>query len=142
MFRVRPRHACDVGLSFEGQATKTQQHLKKFTDINFMMQRAVAGDSSVFRRGFSGDFTVIPEDFQQILNIQTRARESYESLPNEVKRQYPSAEAFFAACHNPSEKDNLLRLGILKPAAEPDKSPVLVQVVNESSTDDAHAQNT
>ena len=141
MFRNR-HNGGSCGLSFKGEVTRTQQHLKKFTDVNFMMERALAGDTSVYRRGFSADISRLPDDMQSVLNVQIRARESYEALPDAVRKQYPTPELFFAACNDPEQKDNLAKLGLLKP--EVVTSPVEVKIVNPESVNketnsEAHA---
>lgn len=126
---IRLRHRC--GLSFKGEVTRTQQHLKKFVDVNYMISRALAGDSSVYRHGFSADVTSFPEDYQEVLNVQIRAREAYLALPQPVRDRYPTAEAFYRACGDSSEQDNLRRLGLLIPdSGKP--APVEVKVVSES----------
>lgn len=145
MFKTFPNQKRS-SLSFAGQATKTQQHLKKFTDINYMIQRALGGDSSVYRPGgVSADISQVPDDLQEILNLQIRARDSYENLSADVRKKYPTPEDFFAACHDPEQRDALVKLGVINPPQA--SEPVEVKIVNQSqsvqtdvsSTDAAHA---
>lgn len=117
------------GLRFT-QSTKCQTHLSKMCDINYIIQRAIAGDASVYRRGSYGDFTNAPEDMQGYLNSVVKGREAYENLPESVKRVYPSADSFLNALNDPNEKERLLKLGVLK-AVKPDE-PVAVRVIAES----------
>lgn len=93
--------------------TKTQSHLVKFTDINYMIQRACAGDSSVYRNGSFVDVADSPESLQDFLNTQRRAVEAYESLPESVRRRYTSPESFYAAANDDSQRDEFARLGLL-----------------------------
>ncbi len=116
------------GLRFT-QSTKCQTHLSKMCDINYMIQRAIAGDASVYRKGSYGDFTNAPEDMQDYLNSIVKGREAYDSLPESVKSVYPSAEAFLNALGSPEEHDRLVRLGVLREVKP--ENPVAVRVINE-----------
>lgn len=130
------------GLRFT-KPTKCQTHLSKMCDINNMIQRAIAGDSSVYRRGSYGDFRDAPEDMQGYLNLMVRGREAYEALPSAVKAVYPSSEVFLSALGNPDERERLVNLGVLvenKPA-----EPIAVKVIpagNEPSKGEAQSVTT
>lgn len=115
-----------VGLACN-EPTKTQTHLVKFADINYMIERACAGDSSVYRHGSFLDVSDSPDSLQDFLNVQRRAIESYESLPDSVRRRYTSPESFYAAANDSTQRDEFARLGLII-NREPDKA-IRVEVV-------------
>lgn len=138
MFRNRKCGSC--GLVFT-QPTKCQQHLSKMCDINTMISRAIAGDTSVFRRGEYADVSHMPDDVQEVLNIGNRAREAFEALPAELRAVYPSPDVFLAALGNPDERKRLEKFGIVNPP-EPPPAPIEVKVIpqgNEGPKPEAHS---
>lgn len=122
------------GLAFD-EPTKTQVHLRKFADINYMIERALGGDSSVYRRGSFVDVSGSPEDFQDFLNIQRKALEAYESLPVNVRARYTTPEAFFAAANNEESRAEFARLGLL--INRTPEGPVMVQIVTPEGSKDS-----
>lgn len=138
MFRNRKCGSC--GLVFT-QPTKCQQHLSKMCDINNMIARAIAGDTSVIRRGAYVDVSHMPDDLQQVLNIGNRAREAYDALPADLRAAYPSPDVFLAALGNPDERKRLEKFGIINPP-EPPPAPIAVKVIpegNEGPKPEAHS---
>ena len=138
MFRNRKCGSC--GLVFT-QPTKCQQHLSKMCDINTMISRAIAGDTSVFRRGEYADVSRMPDEVQEVLNIGNRAREAFEALPAELRAVYPSPDVFLAALGNPDERKRLEKFGIVNPP-EPPPAPISVKVIpegNEAPKAEAHS---
>lgn len=131
MFRARKCGSC--GLVFT-QPTKCQQHLSKMCDINNMIARAIAGDTSVVRRGSYVDASQMPDDMQEVLNIGNRAREAYEALPADLRAVYPSPDVFLAALGNPEERKRLEKFGIINPP-EPPPAPIAVKVIPEGNED-------
>lgn len=131
MFRARKCGSC--GLVFH-QPTKCQQHLSKMCDINTMISRAIAGDTSVIRRGSYVDVSQMPDDMQEVLNIGNRAREAYEALPAELRAVYPSPDVFLAALGKPEERKRLEKFGIINPP-EPPPAPIAVKVIPEGNKD-------
>lgn len=138
MFRARKCGSC--GLVFT-QPTKCQQHLSKMCDINTMIARAIAGDTSVIRRGSYVDVSQMPDDMQEVLNIGNRAREAYEALPADLRAVYPSPDVFLAALGNPEERKRLEKFGIINPPLPP-PAPIAVKVIpegNEGPKPEAHS---
>lgn len=138
MYRKATKYG-SCGLRFT-QPTRCQSHLAKMCDVNYMIARAVQGDASVYRRGFHGDVSDMPEDMQSFMNAIVRGREAYDALPAAVRQVYPSAEVFMTALSDPSEKERLVKLGVFKEvkAAE----PLAVRVIpegNESPKDEAQS---
>lgn len=110
-------------------ASKTETHWKDYQNINNIIARVIRGDSSCIRRGaVHADISEMPDTLQDALNAQHEAAYAYDALPASVKAEYPTAEAFYAACHDPSQKDKLVSLGVAdSPTVE---SPVKVEVIN------------
>ena len=108
--------------------SKCQKHLAKFCDINTMIQRAIGGDTSVFRHGSYVDLSKVPDNMQEMLNSQCRARDAYELLPAEIRMRFPSPQAFLDALSNPDRKQELLKLGVL--IENMPNEPIKVSVVN------------
>lgn len=129
MYRKATKHG-SCGLRFT-QPTKCQAHLAKMCDVNYMISRAVQGDSSVYRHGFNADVSNMPEDMQGYMNAIVRGREAYEALPAAVRSVYPSAEVFMAALSDPSEKERLLKLGVLNEVKA--EEPLAVRVIPEGN---------
>lgn len=61
-----------------------------FTDINFMLHRLKVGDTSVLARSrpIYGDFTNIPNNPVDAINLFRRAESIFDSLPVEEKQDY------------------------------------------------------
>lgn len=108
--------------------SKAQAHLAKFCDINTMVSRALAGDTSVFRRGDYLDCSRLPESMQDMLNHQIAAKQAYDSLPEDVRKRYSSPELFLEACENPENAADFVKLGLAF-ERKPDQ-PLTVRVVN------------
>jgi hypothetical protein len=110
-------------------------------DINNMIALAIAGDTSVIRRGGYVDVSQMPDDMQEVLNIGNRAREAYEALPADLRAVYPSPDVFLAALGNPEERKRLEKFGIVNPP-EPPPAPIAVKVIpegNEGAKPEAHS---
>lgn len=117
------------------EPTKCQQHLAKFQDINNMVQRYLAGDTSVLRKGTYGDFSKAPESLQEALNAQRAAIEAYESLPDSVRARYTSPEVFYRAALDPEQRQDFVKLGLAFDI-KPDE-PIQVHVINPVTSQEA-----
>lgn len=119
-------------------ASKTEPHWQKYQDINNIISRVMRGDSSVIRHGaVHADVSEMPDTLQDALNQQKEAAYAYDALPDAVKAKYPTAEAFYAACQDPSKKEELSKLGLLN--VPEDTKPVEVKIVNPVTPDGASA---
>lgn len=119
-------------------ASKTESHWKDYQDINNIISRVMRGDSSAIRRGaVHADISEMPDNLQDALNQQIDAAYAYDALPDEVKAKYPTAEAFYAACNDPSQKEELTKLGLVD-SPVPEK-PVKVEITNPVTPDGASA---
>lgn len=112
-----------------------QPQYKSMCDVNNIVRRAFAGDPTVFRPGHPfADVSAAPESLHEALQIQVDARNAYDALPDSVREKYPTPEAFFAACHDPSQVETLRDLGIVIP--EQEETPVKVQIINPAPAPD------
>lgn len=119
-------------------ASKTEVHWKDYQDINNIIARVMRGDSSAIRRGaVHADVSEMPDTLQDALNQQKEAAYAYDALPDAVKAKYPTAEAFYAACQDPSQKEELAKLGLLN--VPEDEKPVKVEIANPVTPDGATA---
>jgi hypothetical protein len=106
-----------------------QAQFKSMCDVNNIVRRAFAGDPTVFRPGRPyADVSSAPESLHEALQKQVDARNAYEALPEEVRAKYPTPDAYFAACHDPSQLETLRELGIVNPEVK--ETAVKVEVVN------------
>lgn len=109
-----------------------QPQYKSMCDVNNIVRRAFAGDPTVFRPGRPfADVSSAPDSLHDALQIQVEARNAYDALPDAVREKYPTPEAYFVACHDPSQVETLRELGVVNP--EVTETPVKVQVINPNS---------
>ena len=113
-----------------------QKQYKSICDINNIVKRAFAGDSTVFRAARCVDLENAPESLHAALQSQVYARNAYLALPDAVRAKYTTPEAYFAALHNPDEVGNLKELGIVQSV---DDSPVKVEVTNPVTSEGTEA---
>lgn len=95
----RPPHK---GVTFNSPSLVQPQYARD-SDINVMIQRALAGDPSVFSRGgtLGVDATDSPEDFHEAMNTLARGNTAWEELPQALKHAYGNKEAFILALNTP-----------------------------------------
>lgn len=75
------------------------QTFKESTDMSYIISRLANGDTSVIRSGSSfGDFTNVPNNYAELLQLQIDAKKLYDSLPVEIKKQFDNdVNKFFAS---------------------------------------------
>ncbi len=61
-----------------------------YSDLEYMLHKLKLGDTSVLTQkpSFFGDFSQLPKNPVDVINIVTSAKESFEALPVEKKREY------------------------------------------------------
>lgn len=61
-----------------------------YTDINYMLHRLSLGDTSVVtnRQALYGDFSQMPQNPVDAINLVHRAEDNFSSLPNDEKARY------------------------------------------------------
>lgn len=75
------------------------QSFKESTDISYILAKLAAGDNSVLRPGATfGDFTNVPNNYAELLQLQIDTNRLYDSLPVDVKKQFDNdVNKFFAS---------------------------------------------
>jgi len=112
--------------------TLTQQAFKDDVDINVLLERfRVTG---VLPQGVRlpeyGDFTGV-SDFASAMSAVVSAQDSFMQLPASIRSRFGnSPQAFLEFCSDPSNKDELVKLGLSNPSipvkqdqAKPDVAP-------------------
>jgi hypothetical protein len=103
-----------TALHFEGQS-RAETHLARQCDVNYLYNRLVGGDTSVLKTGgVYADISEMPDTLQGVLNTQISGRRAYEALPDSVRARYRTAEEFYSAAMNPSNREEFEALGILQ----------------------------
>lgn len=75
------------------------QSFKESTDISYILTKLANGDTSVLRsNGNFGDFTNVPSNYAELLQLQIDTNKLYDSLPVDVKKQFDNdVNKFFAS---------------------------------------------
>lgn len=111
--------------------SRTEQHWKKYADIDNIIKRALGGDTSVYRSGGrNADISDMPDNLQDALNQQISAASLFDALTDDAKRHFGNPEGLLRALENPAEAENFVKLGLAEVPAEPDT--VKVEVVNSN----------
>lgn len=121
----------DVGLVCKDKSRTEAHHLRR-CDINSMVNRLMGGDVTVLNNKppIYADVSEIPDNLQAIFNHQIDARRGFESLPENVRRRYPTAEEFYHAVNDPNSRATFEELGLIVKPTTPE--PVKVEVVNKT----------
>lgn len=107
---------------------RVQPQFRELCNINNIVQRALRGDATVYRKAQYADITDSPDSLHAALQAGIAARNAYDALPESVRAAYPTPEAFFAACHDEKQVENLRRLGVCDTPVE--ETPIEVVVKN------------
>lgn len=87
-FRTRFNRTPVAGVRFD-KPSLVQSQFKHACDINAMIKRALGGDMSVFRSpGNMVDVSDVPDSYHEAMNILVRAEQSWDILPDALKRAY------------------------------------------------------
>jgi len=116
--------------------SRTQQHMLAETDVNNIMAKyQKTGILTHVARyaGEYGDFSGVP-DYKTGLEMVMAADEMFSSLPSSIRERFGNDPAkFINFATNPDNIEDLRKLGLAPPEAEPPK-PQLVQVVEPPET--------
>nr|DAH82716.1 MAG TPA: Scaffold protein [Microviridae sp.] len=71
-------------------AQKAIQLEGPYSDLEYMLHKLKLGDTSVLTQkpSFFGDFSQLPKNPVDVINIVTSAKEAFEALPVEKKREF------------------------------------------------------
>lgn len=131
--QIRSRYslgAPERGLEFH-QPSLTQQQFKDECEIESLLKAHNLGQvmgilNNHQRQPLYGDVSDIP-DFHDSQNHVARATEYFQGLPSDVRAQFNNnLGEFLSALNNPSAREALTDMGVLKKAADkaPDKADV------------------
>nr|QJB19482.1 MAG: internal scaffolding protein [Microvirus sp.] len=121
----------EAGLVCPEDEGKTQQQFAEEVDINTIVRRfgltgELPGD---FEMPQSGDFSGIT-DFHTAMNAVREAEEMFMLVPADIRARFNhDAGKFIAFFDDPGNRDEALKLGLLKPP--PEKTRDVVQAVDE-----------
>jgi phage internal scaffolding protein len=74
-------------------------------------------------------------DFQEMMNAMIKAKESFSSIPSQIRAQFDNDPAkFMDFVRNEENKQQLIDWGLMNPP-EPEPQPVQVEVVNPAPPD-------
>lgn len=99
-----------------------QSH-KEECDINLMLQRYAAGDTSMMRQDARYiDTSNLPTTIHEYFNMMTAQREKFDALPVAIKQKFENSFEVWASTSGTGEW--LEKMGIQEPAPEPKKEEV------------------
>jgi phage internal scaffolding protein len=117
------------------EETKTEQSHKSEVDINNIVKRA--GNMELISKVAALQEIVFDDvtgnDFQENMNAIIKAKETFESVPSGIRRQFDNDPAkFLDFVYDPANKDELIKMGLAnEPVVE---EPMQVVVTNPPET--------
>lgn len=129
--QVRNRVTLDTGTE-----TIVEQSHKAEVDINNIVKRA--GNAELIAKvsqmqNFVYD-DVTNNDFQEMMNQMIKAKESFSSVPSELRKKFGNdAAAFMDFVHDKDNEQQLIDWGLANPP-EPPVAPIEVAVVSSPET--------
>lgn len=114
------------------EKTLTKQEFKKTVDINNIIKRhdktGLITHVNTMQAQY-GDFSDT-DDYQTSLDMVIAARDSFMSLPSEVRKKFGNDPAnFLEFVTNPENMDEMIEMGLANPP-EPPPAPVQVEITN------------
>lgn len=112
----------------------TQQSGREDADINVIVERAKRGAVPPVGRNLApmyGDFTEVPTDLRDCLNMVKLANDLFMSLDPVVRRRFDNDPAkMLDFLNDPSNREEAVKLGLVKgPEVPPVVTPPVVPVV-------------
>lgn len=111
-------------------ASLTQQHLKDECDINNIIKKyQVTGELPEPKKGFYADVSALP-DYQKALEIIESAKESFNSLPANVRGQFMNDPGTMLNwLSDPQNTERAIELGLVeKPVSQAKPEPKIDEV--------------
>ena len=107
-----------TGISFIGGKGLTKQTDKDSADINVILRKYEKTGSlpdMILREPKYGDFSDVLS-YQDALNLVMHAEEQFAALDAQVRKRFDNEPAeFLAFCNDPKNRDEMRKLGLLKP---------------------------
>lgn len=119
----------DEPIDFSGSPSLCQSQFKEQQDINNMIARLARGDTSVLKQtGFYYDISNIPDNLQDALSMQLRARDIWHYEGNaDIRQRFVSPENLIDFLADERNRDEAVKLGLIK------EVPLPVNVTTEGS---------
>lgn len=119
---VRPNGSVRIQQDFSNCPTMAEQHTAHLTDINYLMKKykpdelaAYIAARSQYRQEILGhDFSQEPS-LQDAKNLVLQSRKEFESLPDDIRLQFPNHLEFIKFIDNPANAEKMIKMGLLKP---------------------------
>lgn len=133
---VRKRVTLDCQKAVEdGEKVMVEQSHKDMVDINNIVKRHgvdMIAKVAALQEWRYDDVT--GNDFQESMNAILRAKDTFNSVPSEIRKQFDNDPAkFMDFVHNPDNQEELVNMGLANPPA-PEPEPVAVVVTNPPET--------
>ena len=133
MFKAKKRHTKAV-VDCSNDEVITEQSHKHEVDINNIVKRhgvdLIAKTAAMKTLVFDD---VTGNDFQEAMFKVTKAQESFDTLPSELRKKFNyDAAMFLDWIHEPANRDDMVRMG-LAVAPENTDIPIQVEVVNPTT---------
>lgn len=127
---VNPPPADTHGCDCSKDACQTKQEFKQECDINVIMKRyARGGDVPALDGALYGDFSEVAS-FQEAQEIILHARRQFEALPSDVRERFANdPETFLRFANDVGNKEEMRKLGLLKPEPPAPVKPPPMEVV-------------
>ena len=118
----------------DGEEVMVEQSHKSEVDINNIVKKHGAdliGKIAALQQWTYDDVT--GNDFQESMNALIKARDTFDQVPSEIRKQFDNDPAkFMDFVHNPDNKDRMVELGLAH--KDPVVDPVQVVVTNPVET--------
>lgn len=115
----------NISITFPPGNGRTKQSHKDECDINQIMaryQKTGVLDFAAQRQGQYGDATGI--EFQRSMELVREAKTMFEELPASVRARFHNEPGeFLDFVHNPENRSEMLKMGLLKPEAKVAPTP-------------------
>jgi phage internal scaffolding protein len=144
MFRKYDTDGNQLGIDAGGhvfEESKTEQSHKSEVDINNIVKRAGAGEL-IAKVNALQEWTyddVTNNDFQEAMNAIIKARDTFSSVPSQIRKRFDNDPAqFMDFVRNPDNKQELVEMGLAN--AEVKQGPIEVVVTNPPESPPADPQ--
>lgn len=114
-----------VQKSFNIKNLRTQQDHAHECDINYLVKKHL-DTNTPFPTGYDDNYADVSEipSFQERKDLVNQAAYSFNQLPEELKKLYPSPQLILNAFNTVEGQQNLVKYGVLEPVKAPEKSDI------------------
>ena len=106
--------------------SKTQQQFKEECDVNNILRNYVSTGVLTHvneREPIYGDFTEVPKDYGEMINLIHESEEKFASLPSDIRKRFDENPAnMINFLQDEKNMDEAIKLGLVKPVEKVEKS--------------------